>query len=85
MRDRSPDNIGNGAMTSALAQRLSEYRAIFLELFSDVSSIMSRASSAAHDYQTLRFSSNQRLAEMGLKRSELPRATFMALTKGNDP
>ena len=85
MRDRSPGNIGNSAMASALAQRSSQHRAVFLELFSDVLSIMSRASSAAHDYQALRCSSNQRLAEMGLKRSELPRAAFIALTKGNDP
>jgi hypothetical protein len=81
-RGRSPDDVGSNAMARAFAQPSSQRRVIFLELFSEVLSIMSRASSTAHYYETLRVSSDQRLAEMGLKRSELPRAAFIALTKG---
>jgi hypothetical protein len=81
-RGRSPDDVGSNTMACALAQPSSHRRVIFLELFSEVLSIMSRASSAAHYYETLRVSSDRRLAELGLKRSELPRAAFIALTKG---
>jgi hypothetical protein len=81
-RGKSSDDVSNNAIVRALTQRVWQRAVVFLELLSDVLNITFRAYSAAHYYETLRVSSDQRLAEMGLKRSELPRSAFLALTKG---
>ena len=80
-RRKSSDDVSSNAIACALTQRVWQRCVVFLEVFSDVLNITLRAYSAAHYYETLRVSSDQRLAKMGLKRSELAHASFIALTR----
>jgi hypothetical protein len=51
-----------------------------IERAGEILAICSRATAAAHTYEELKAMSDQELAKRGLKRADLPRAAFDALT-----
>ena len=55
----------------------------FLESLPEILSILSQALVVAHHYEALSGQCNAALAQRGLKRSDLPRAAYNELTKGN--
>jgi hypothetical protein len=58
----------------------SQARARWIELFFEVSSILSRSLAATHTYDVFRAASDCQLAQWGLRRSDLPRTAYLVLT-----
>lgn len=56
-------------------------KAFLRERILELLRIMSRAASAAHYYEAMRYQSNAHLKQKGLRRSDLPRAAYKILTE----
>ena len=54
----------------------------FLQLLSEVLSVLSQATAASHHYEELRRKCDAALAQRGFNRADLPRAAYRELTRG---
>ena len=69
-------------MLDACLERPTRRTAGLLDRLSEIWSILSHAYSAAQFYEELSHKCDSALAQQGLKRSDVPRATYHELTRG---